>query len=326
MIGWRRVRVISLLALVASCASTQQEPAGQAKAVAAGSSDACGQYAQRLCTELGPRTESCRAVLGVVSLLPPRACEAGLSEFDTTLTRIAGLRKACQSVADKVCAELGADSEGCQAIRQNLPDIPPGHCAALLRDGDQLVTALRQRQALSGPVSDEHWKALIGGQPASFGAPEARVVVVEFSDFQCPYCAQAAETVRRIKQSYGERIRFVFRNFPLPFHANAQAAAQAALAAQGQGKFWEYHDLLFGNQGALGAEDLLGYARQLGLDLEAFRSAAQGAAIAQRVAEDVKLGESVQVQGTPTMFVDKKRIDDPTDYAAVSRAIDQALQ
>jgi protein-disulfide isomerase len=322
-------RVLALLCLFAlGCSGTQKAPAVQVSPTAASGSSApraCGEYAQRLCIELGPRTDACRSVLGVVALLSPRACEAGLADFAMTRARIAELRKACEAVAKNICAELGAESEGCRAIRQNLPEIPPGHCAALLRDQQQLIAALRQRQALSAELSDERWQALLAGQPAAFGAANAAVTVVEFSDFQCPYCAQAADTVKRLKQEYGSRIRFVFRHFPLPFHPDARAAAQAALAAQQQGKFWEYHDLLFGNQTALGADALLAYARRLGLDLDVFRSVAQGQSTSELVADDIRLGESVQVQGTPTMFVDKRRVEDPLDYGAVSRVVERAL-
>jgi protein-disulfide isomerase len=316
------------LALWAACACAAAPPQGSTAASASASANpnaACDDYAQRLCKELGARSEGCRSVLGTVALLPARACEVGLAEFDATLQRIAELHKACETVATSICAELGAESEGCQAIRQNLPQIPPGHCASLLRDQRQLIAALRQREALNGPISDERWQALLDGEPPGFGAASAPVTVVEFSDFQCPYCAQAAETVHRLKKDYEGRIRFVFRHFPLPFHPNAQAAAQAAFAAQEQGKFWEYHDLLFGNQDALGPEALVVYARKVGLDVEAFRSAAGSESAAQRITADMRLGESVQVQGTPTMFIDKKRIADPLDYDKVAQLVEQEL-
>jgi protein-disulfide isomerase len=316
----------ALALILVACAGAQKpEASGAAKPVAGSDNDACSQYAQKLCTELGTRTDSCRAVLAILPLMTPRTCEAGLGDFSDTLSRIAELRKVCEQVADSVCAELGPDSEGCQAIKQNLPQIPPGHCAALRRDQDQLLSALRQRQAMSGPVSDERWAALIAGQPPSFGAADAKVVVVEFSDFQCPYCSQAASTVHRLREHYENKIHFVFRHFPLSFHPDARPAAQAAVAAQAQGKFWEYHDLLFGHQSELGADALLDYARKLNLDLEAFRSASQAPATAARIADDVKLGESVMVQGTPTLFVNKQRIDDPLDYDVVARAVDEAL-
>src|SRR5262249_13328681 len=162
--------------------------------------------------------DACRAVMGSVPLLSPRACETGIADFDTSVARIAELRKQCELVAANICAALGSESQACRAIRQNLPEIPPGQCSALARDQPQLIALLKQREALNGPLSDERWQALLGGQPAGFGTDDAKVAVVEFSDFQCPYCAQAADTVHKLKEQYATRIRFVFRHFPLPFH------------------------------------------------------------------------------------------------------------
>jgi len=317
-----------LLLLAAGCGGEQAKPPAKTSADGKAASEAdaaCGEYARKLCMELGPRTDACRSVLGVVAVMSPRACAAGVSDFETTKARIVELRGACQTVAQKVCAALGEQSQACTAIRSDLPEIPPGHCLALLRDQDQLVAALRQREALSVPLSDDSWRALSAGQPPGFGAADAGVVVVQFSDFQCPFCAEAADTIHRLKQDYGTRIRFVFRQFPLSFHPDARAAAQASLAAHDQGKFWEFHDLMFANQEALGRDALLEHARKLGLDVAAFRTALEGGSTAQRVEEDLRLGQTVQVQGTPTLFVDKQRIADPLDYARVSEAVDRAL-
>ena len=316
----------SVLALASCGASSQSEPAALApKSGAADSGDTCSEYVTRLCNELGTRSEACRSAVGVVALMSPRACEAGVADFAITQSRIADLRKACQTVADNVCASLGNDSESCKAIKQNLPDIPPGHCAALMHDQEQLVAALRQRESLNAPLSDASWQALLAGQPPGFGAPDARVAVVEFTDFQCPFCAQAAETMRRIKKDYGTRIRLVIRQFPLSIHPDARGAAQAALAAHDQGKFWEFHDELFAHQDALGSDALASYAQKAGLNVEAFRAAVSSESAVQRVAEDMRLGESVSLQGTPTLFVDKKRVDNPIDYDSVASAVDAAL-
>jgi protein-disulfide isomerase len=325
--GAMSIRSLVLGTLLAACGGSQAEqPAAQtAKAAASDSGQACGEYARKLCMELGPRSDGCRSVLGVVAFMPPRACSAGLEEFASTQGRIADLRKACVAVAERVCAELGAESESCKAIRGDLPDIPPGHCAALLRDQDQLVAVLRQRESLTTPLGDAHWNALTAGRPPGFGSADARVVVVQFSDFQCPFCAETAQTVRKLKEDYGARIRFVFRQFPLSFHPDARAAAQASLAAHDQGKFWEYHDLLFAHQDALGREALVEHARKAGLDVVAFRSALDGSSTAERVEEDLKLGQAVEVQGTPTLFIDKQRIAAPMDYEAMSAVIDKLL-
>ena len=285
----------------------------------------CNDYARRLCIELGPHSETCQGILGVVALFPSTACAAGLEAIDTTIERIAELHKACETLAENVCHELGPDGQACLAIKGQLADIPPGQCKALLRDQERLIAILRERQADSGPLSDERWQELVGGSAPSLGPADAAVVLVEFSDFQCPYCGQAAETIHRIEQEYGTRIRLVFRQFPLSFHPYAQGAAQAALAAHAQGKFWEFHDLLFAHQDALGKDALLQYAGQTGLNIKDFEAASASEATTARVAEDVRLGEGVHVQGTPTMFINKQRIENAVDYESVSQAIEQVL-
>lgn len=323
----RVVRALAIVMIFTSCVGTQSPVVeGEASVAGSGTLDSlCDDYARRLCTELGPRSESCRGVLGVVALLPSAACAAGLEAFDSTIERIAELRKACETLAANICGELGPDGQACLAIKGDLADIAPGQCKALLRDQERLIAMLRERQAASGSVTDERWQELIGGSAPSFGPPDAAVVIVEFSDFQCPYCEQAAATMHRIKEEYGTRIRFVFRQFPLSFHPHAMGAAQAALAAQEQGKFWEFHNLLFAHQDALGKEALLDYAGQVGLNIKAFEAASNSEATAARVAEDLRLGEGARVQGTPTMYINKRRIENAVDYESVSQAVEQVL-
>jgi hypothetical protein len=313
---------MSALALIACGGSQKPEDGTAAKA----KDSSCGDFARALCIELGAESDGCRSALGVVTLLSPRACALAIEDFEHSRERIAALRGACEQVATRVCAEMGADSDSCQAIRDDLPKIPPGHCAALLRDQDRLIAALHERKALTEPLSEEAWGSLLAGAPPGFGKADAPVVIVEFSDFQCPYCAEAAATVHKLREQYGERIRFVFRNYPLPFHPNARAAAQASLAAHDQGKFWELHDRLFENQDELGNEQLVEHARAAGLDVEAFRSVATGTASGSRVDEDMRLGELAHVQGTPTMFINKKRVANPLDFDEVSEQVDALLK
>jgi protein-disulfide isomerase len=310
----------------AACGGSQQQSKSTSAKAGEGTDKSCEDYARALCTELGPQSDGCRSAIGIVALFSPRACAIAVEDFDQTRERIGALRGDCDKVAKRVCDELGKDSESCQAITEDLPNIPPGHCAALYKDQDRIIAALHERQAQNEPLSDQLWQSLLAGQPPSFGSPSATVTVVEFSDFQCPYCAEAANTVHKLREKYGERIRFVFRNFPLPFHPNARAAAQAGIAAQAQGKFWEYHDRLFANQDALDAANLIEHAKTAGLDVEAFRTASTGEASSSRVDEDLRLGEAVHVQGTPTMFINKKRIENPLDYDAVAEQVDELLK
>jgi protein-disulfide isomerase len=310
--------------LLAACASAPAAPQAASKVANAGI-EPCASLARKLCEELGPSSESCRSTMGVVTFLPDRACEEGLANFAEAQQRVRDLRASCESLAAAVCSELGDESESCTALRADLPNIPPGHCAALLRDQDQIIAALKTREALDAPLTEEQWRVLTSAPAPSFGAPDARVTIVEFSDFQCPYCAEAARTMKKIKETHGTKVRVIFRHYPLPFHERAQAAAQAALAAHAQNKFWEYHDLLFEHQSALAAQDLESYAEQLKLDVAKFREASVDSTVASLISSDVALGDAVNVRGTPTVFVNGKRLANGVDYDAVSTAVDEAL-
>lgn len=140
------------------------------------------------------------------------------------------------------------------------------------------------------------------------GASNPIVTVVEFSDFQCPYCALAVPVIDSLMALHGDEVRIEYRHYPLSIHAHAERAAQAAVEAERQGAFWEYHDLLFRRQERLADVDLVGYADSLGLDVEAFVAALADDRHAERVEEDVALGTSLAVTGTPTYFVNGYRI------------------
>jgi protein-disulfide isomerase len=146
----------------------------------------------------------------------------------------------------------------------------------------------------------------IAGAPFK-GTPNARVVIVEFSDYQCPFCARhVRETVPEIERAYVRtgKVRYVFRDFPLEsIHPQAFQAAEAARCAGEQGKFWEMHDRLFAHQNALGSEDLLAHGEALGLDLRRFRRCLQERRFAERVRRDLREGQQAGVRGTPSFFV-----------------------
>jgi protein-disulfide isomerase len=142
----------------------------------------------------------------------------------------------------------------------------------------------------------------------SRGPDTARVTVVVWSDFQCPFCARGAQTLRQLQEQYGKDVRLVFRNDPLPFHRDAPLAAAAALAAQEQGRFWEYHDALFAHQGALDRASLERYAQDLGLDLVRFRQALDSKKFEASLAGDTEAANRAGVSGTPTFFVNGHRV------------------
>jgi Na+/H+ antiporter NhaA len=156
------------------------------------------------------------------------------------------------------------------------------------------------------------------------GPVEAPVTVVEYGDFECPYCGQAEPVVRELLGEFGD-VAYVWRHLPLSdVHPNAQLAAEAAEAAADQGAFWEMHDLLLGNQDALGPDDLVGYAERLGLDLDRFTTALGEHAGAGRVAEDVDSADLSGVSGTPTFFVNGRRHYGAYDIATLSDAVHAA--
>jgi protein-disulfide isomerase len=156
------------------------------------------------------------------------------------------------------------------------------------------------------------------------GPIDAPVTVVEYGDFECPYCGQAEPFVRELLRDFSD-VRYVWRHLPLnDVHPRAQLAAEAAEAAAAQGAFWEMHDVLLEHQGALAPSDLVGYAEQLGLDLERFRHELSENAGAGRIADDIDSADLSGVSGTPTFFINGRRHYGAYDTAALSAAVQAA--
>ncbi len=157
------------------------------------------------------------------------------------------------------------------------------------------------------------------------GNDAASVTVVEFSDFQCPFCNRAAPIVTKLLAEFEGQVRLVFKHLPLPSHPHARIAAAAAEAAREQGKFWEMHDLLFQNTDALERDDLRGYAQQLGLDVSRFETALDSPETYARLERDLDQARRVGANGTPTFFVNGLRLTNYTEMP-FRRAIQRALQ
>jgi protein-disulfide isomerase len=154
----------------------------------------------------------------------------------------------------------------------------------------------------------------VGGSP-SRGPEGARVVVVEFADFECPFCQKIAPELDGIWEKRKDSVRFVYKFMPLSMHPHGEPAARAAIAAQAQGKFWEMHHLLFSHGEHLEPSDLEAYAQKVGLDLERFRADMQSPATKARLDEDRKLADDLHVKGTPTIFIDGREYDSKVDIA-----------
>ncbi len=161
---------------------------------------------------------------------------------------------------------------------------------------------------------------------AAKGPENAPITIVEFSDFQCPYCSRANETVDQVMKAYPNQVRLVFRHFPLDFHQQAPKASEAALCAGDQGKFWEMHDTLFANQKALEVPALKGYAKQLGLDTGKFDKCLDSGEKGSIVQADLADGKKVGVNGTPAFFINGILLSGAQPFDEFKSVIDAELQ
>jgi protein-disulfide isomerase len=165
----------------------------------------------------------------------------------------------------------------------------------------------------------------VGARDHIQGLATARVTLVEYGDYECPYCGAAYPIVKDVQRRLGAQVRFVFRNFPLTtVHPHARHAAEAAEAAGAQGRFWEMHDTLFEHQSALTDAALVGYAKALDLDMTRFADELQQHRHAARVREDVAGGIRSGVNGTPTFYINGVRHDAPYDLEILLAAVSAA--
>ncbi len=156
---------------------------------------------------------------------------------------------------------------------------------------------------------------MVGENDHAAGSANAKITLVEYGDYECPHCGRAYPVVKKIQETMGDRLRFVFRNFPLTqAHPNALHAAEASEIAAPQGKYWEMHDILFENQTALDDESLTNYAEQIGLDVEKFTENLENDTFEEKVREDFMGGVESGVNGTPTFFINGVRYNDAVDY------------
>jgi protein-disulfide isomerase len=158
------------------------------------------------------------------------------------------------------------------------------------------------------------------------GPATAPVTIVEFSDFQCPFCSRLVPTLDQVKEKYGDKVRIVFRQYPLPMHPNAQKAAEASLCANEQGKFWEMHDAMFKNQQELAVDNLKAKAAAIGLKAEEFNACLDSGKFAAKIQEDQKAGTAAGVSGTPAMFINGRFVNGAVPLEQVTSVIDDELR
>jgi predicted DsbA family dithiol-disulfide isomerase len=195
-------------------------------------------------------------------------------------------------------------------------------CAVCLPAAQAIAKAVRE--GMSGSQVEDLYKERfdestsrnipLAGSPWR-GPEDARVVVVEFADFECPFCQKIAPELEAVWEKRRDKVRFVYKYMPLAMHPHGEIAARAAIAAQMQGKFWEMEKLLFANGLHLEPPDLEKYASSIGLDLQKFRADMQSPEAKARLDADRKLGDDLHIKGTPTIFIDGREYDSKVDIA-----------
>jgi protein-disulfide isomerase len=328
----RRQLVVLVLGLALAGAGACSAPcppvAPDGAAAGRSGGEPCGDFASAFCAEAGETSDVCLAVATAAEFLPPAACRVALADLDQSLALWREAHGACVALAEAICARVGESSRGCALVRRQVPGFSPAKCRAMVENIDLVVQELECAEREGQPLPAELWRALTDPAAPAFGPADASVVLVAFSDFECPYCGMMATAIEQVRERFaGRSVRVVFRQFPLDRHPNSRLAAAASLEAQAQGRFWEFHDLVFAHQDELGPELLEGLAGQAGLEQTAYRTALREDRWTAAIDADLELGAQACVGGTPTLFLDGARLElDPRDPDALPEALDAALR
>jgi len=190
----------------------------------------------------------------------------------------------------------------------------------------QLVTELKAKSAGVKVMLDppRYTVATAAIDPVR-GPASAPITIVEFSDYQCPFCARVNPTLEQVRKTYGDQVKIVFKDFPLPNHPQAPKASEAGHCANEQGKYWELHDLMFANQRALNVPDLKQYASGLGLDMGKFNQCLDSGKHASLVASGLAQGERMGVNSTPTLYINGRVLIGAQPFEAFKQIIDEEL-
>lgn len=238
------------------------------------------------------------------------AKKAGLSR-DAYLQHAAASPRVTDDEARKFFDEHKTQIQA-QTNNKTFDQIKPLLMAALQRRQDteqrsQLISKLRADNHVKVNLQEPRVKVASAGHPANGGA-KAPVTLVEFSDFQCPFCRAAENSLTAVRAKYGNNVRLVYMDFPLSFHQHSMDAAKAGRCAAEQDKFWQFHDALFADQSKLGANDLKATAKKIGLDSARFDSCLDKGKYEAGIRKDMAEGSALGVTGTPTFFINGREL------------------
>ena len=259
-------------------------------------------------------------------LLDREAKAKGLTKDKLVETEIAAKAPAPSDAEVDAYYEANKARMGTQTKEQISPQI-----SAMLKQqkmaGVQAdyIKGLRQKYGVKVMIEPPRVEVSADDDPSKGGGTSAPVTIVEFSDYQCPYCSRAETVVDEVMKKYGDKVRLVYRDYPLSFHQNAEMAAMGSECAEEQGKFWEMHKAMFANQQKLTATDLVETAGTLSMDKDKFKTCLDSARFRTEVQKDFADGQKYGVTGTPTFFINGVMIVGARDVASFSDIIDREL-
>jgi protein-disulfide isomerase len=163
------------------------------------------------------------------------------------------------------------------------------------------------------------------GDAPILGSKSAKITIVEWADFQCPFCVRVNPTLEQIRKEYGDKVRFAFKHLPLSMHSKARAAHGASEAAHRQGKFWEMHDRIFAKPKDLSPATYLRYAKEMGLDIDQYNKDISSSSVRKVIDDDLALAGTLGVSGTPSFFINGRFLSGAQPYASFARVIDEEL-
>jgi protein-disulfide isomerase len=232
--------------------------------------------------------------------------------------------ESCACGCDMKIAQCRVEDPKC-AISRRLAEFVVKEASAGKSVADLRASVVKYANSPLPLLDDKAVPISVTGDPVR-GPENAKVTIVEFSDFQCPYCAKAVGEVNQVLQKYPKNVRLIFKQYPLDTHSQAEMAAEAALAAQAQGKFWQMHDKLYANFRLINRARVMLWAAQIGLDTKKLAADLDSHKYASRVTAESKEGDKVGVEGTPTFFIDGKRLNAAFELQTVAPLIDNELK
>ena len=259
-------------------------------------------------------------------VLDAEAAKRGISREDLLKTELEGKVKEVTQQAVNTFYEQNK-----QRISKPLEQVKPQIEQYLKNENynrakEELVDRLKMEYGVTVKLEPYRVKVETAGSP-SRGSETAPVTIVEFSDFQCPYCARLHTTLRDLLAKYGDEVRLVYKQFPLPqLHPDAEMAAEASLCAADQGQFWEMHDLMFQTQNQLKEDDLINEAAKLHLDPVAFNKCLSSGQHAEQIKRDEYEGSTLGVAGTPALFINGRFLSGAVPIEDIARIINEETQ